>query len=104
MLLVRLLIFSSMIAATSAAATLVARDKRFPWIAGGLILAFSLPDHFYPGYVWDDYPVWYHIVYLLSILPIAVIAGTGVQRLLPTAPPAESAAQQAAATDQQQLG
>ena len=91
MLLVRLLIFSLMIAATSCVATLVAGDKRFPWITGGLILALSIPPHLYPGYVWDDYPVWYHIVYLLSILPIAVIAGASIQRLVRTAPPLESA-------------
>ena len=71
------------VCATSAVATVVAGDKRFAWIAGGLILALSIPSHLYPGYVWDDYPAWYHIVYLLSILPIAVFAGRSVQRLWP---------------------
>jgi len=75
MLFVRLFIFSSMIAATSVVAALVARSERFAWIAGGLIFAYSIPPHLYPGTVWDDYPAWYHIVYLLSILPIAVVAG-----------------------------
>jgi hypothetical protein len=75
MLFVRLLVFSTMIAATSAVAVHVARDRRFAWVAGALILAFSIPPHLYPGYVWDDYPPWYHIVYLLSIVPIAVIGG-----------------------------
>jgi hypothetical protein len=92
MLLVRLLIFSSMIAATSAVATLVSGDKRFAWVAGGLILALSVPPHLYPGHVWDDYPPWYHIVYLLSILPIAVIGGRSMRRLLPGASLAASAA------------
>jgi hypothetical protein len=91
MLFVRLFIFSSMIAATSGVATLVAGDKRFAWIAGGLILALSVPLHLYPGYAWDDYPVWYHIVYLLLILPIAVTAGRSVQRLYPAACHTESA-------------
>ena len=91
MLFVRLFIFSSMIAATSGVATLVAGDKRFAWIAGGLILALSIPPHLYPGYVWDDYPAWYHIVYLLSIFPTAVIAGRSVRRLLPAAPLAAAA-------------
>ncbi len=91
MLFVRLFIFSSMIAATSAVATIVAGDKRVAWIAGGLILALSIPSHLYPGYVWDDYPAWYHIVYLLSIVPIAVIAGRSVQRLYPAASLTESA-------------
>ena len=82
MLAVRLLIFSSMISATSGVAVLVARDKRIAWIAGVLILAFSIPSHLYPGYVWDDYPAWYHFTYLLSILPIAVLAGRLAGRLI----------------------
>ena len=83
MLFVRLVIFSSMIAATAGIATVVAGDKRLAWIAGGLILAVSIPPHLYPGTVWDDYPVWYHIVYLLSILPIALLGGSMAQRLAP---------------------
>lgn len=86
MLFVRLLIFSSMIAAAAGVATVVAGDKRVAWIAGGLILAVSIPPHLYPGTVWDDYPVWYHFVYLLSILPIAVLAGGLARRLGPTSP------------------
>jgi hypothetical protein len=75
MLLVRLVIFSGMIAATAGVAALVAGERRVAWIAGGLILALSIPPHLYPGYVWDDYPAWYHIVYLLSILPISFYGG-----------------------------
>jgi hypothetical protein len=81
MLFARLLVFSAMIAATSGVAALVAGDKRVSWVAGGIILALSLPPHLYPGYVWDDYPAWYHIVYLLSILPISVFGGRWIQRL-----------------------
>ncbi len=92
MLFVRLVIFTAMIAATAGVATLVAGDRRVAWIAGGLILALSLPPHLYPGYVWEDYPAWYHFVYLLSILPIAVYSGRLVRRVLPGAFLAESAA------------
>ena len=81
-----------MIAATAGVATLVAGDRRVAWIAGGLILALSLPPHLYPGYVWEDYPAWYHLVYLLSILPIAVYSGRLVRRVLPGAFLGESAA------------
>ena len=92
MLFVRLVIFSTMIAATAGVATLVAGDKRVSWIAGGLILALSIPPHLYPGYVWDDYPAWYHIGYLLSILPIAALAGRVVRQIIPGAFLAKSAA------------
>jgi len=99
MLFVRLVIFSAMIVATAGVATLVAGDKRVAWIAGGLILALSLPPHLYPAYVWEDYPAWYHIVYLLSILPIAAFGGRLVRRLCPGAFLVDSAAQQAAEAD-----
>jgi hypothetical protein len=85
MLFVRLVIFTAMIVATTAVATLVAGDDRVAWIAGGLILALSIPPHLYPGYVWDDYPAWYHIVYLVSILPIAAFSGRWTRRLYPGA-------------------
>lgn len=93
MLFVRLFIFSTMIAATSAVSTLVSGDRRFAWVAGVMILAFSIPAHLYPGYVWDDYPAWYHIGYLLSIVPIAVVAGASVRRLFPGAFLTESRSQ-----------
>jgi hypothetical protein len=95
MLFARLIVFSAMIAATAGVAALVAGRKRIAWIAGGLILALSLPPHLYPGYVWGDYPAWYHIVYLVSILPIAALGGRWARRLYPGAFLVSSAAQQA---------
>lgn len=85
MLLVRLVLFSTMIGAVSVTGTLVARDERFSWLGGALILAISIPPHLYPGYVWEFYPAWYHIVYLLSIIPIALIAGRLAGRHIPPA-------------------
>lgn len=75
MLFSRLLIFGSVIAASSGVAARVAGDARLAWLAGAIILAASIPSHLYPGYVWDDYPAWYHLSYLCSILPIAWVAG-----------------------------
>ena len=86
-----------MIAATSAVATRVSGNKHIPWVAGGLILALSIPPHLYPGSVWDDYPAWYHIVYLLSILPIALGAGRLTLRVFSGALSETSAAQSGAA-------
>jgi hypothetical protein len=88
-----------MIVATSSVATLVAGDKRVAWVAGGLILALSIPPHLYPGYVWDDYPAWYHITYLLSILPLALFGGQAVRRIFPGE---TAAAQQGAAAAEPQ--
>ena len=90
MLFARLSIFAALIAGAAGVATLVARDGRAAWFAGGLILLLSLPPHLY--YLWADYPAWYHFVYLLSILPIAAYSGRAVRRTLPGAFRAESAA------------
>ena len=46
-----------------------------PWLAGGIMLAASIPDHLYPGWLWDAYPAWYHLTYLAYIVPVAWIAG-----------------------------
>jgi len=100
MLFVRLLIFSSMIVATSGVATLVAGHTRIAWVVGGLILALSIPPHLYPGYVWDDYPAWYHISYLLSIVPLVILGGQAARSLFPGASRAAVAAQQGAAADE----
>jgi len=75
MLLVRLGVFSGVILATSMTAAIVARDERLAWIAGLVILALSVPPHFYPGHVWQEYPPWCHYAYLSSIPPLAILSG-----------------------------
>ncbi len=72
MLWVRLVVFSVTVIATSTTAVLVGRDERLAWLAGLAILGFSIPPHFYPGYIWHEYPPWYHYAWLLSIVPLAV--------------------------------
>jgi hypothetical protein len=32
----------------------------------------SLVDHYY---VWDQYPIWYHLVYLGYLLPLTLLGG-----------------------------
>jgi len=82
MLVSRLLIFSLTIAATSGVASFIARHKYMPIVAGVVIFMASVPDHLWPGYMWDDFPSWYHYAYLALILPIAYVAGRiGLARL-----------------------
>jgi hypothetical protein len=40
---------------------------------GYVLTAVSAVIHV--GIVWPDYPVWYHMVYLLSLVPITALAG-----------------------------
>ena len=42
-----------------------------PWVVGGVVLALFLPVHIA---IWSKFPVWYHLTFLLTIIP-AVLAG-----------------------------
>lgn len=79
MLLVRLILFAIMVAAASAVATLVSRHAWMPVLAGLVILLPSFWIHVTPP-VWEAYPVWYHVVYVAYIVPIAVCAGRAALR------------------------
>ncbi len=85
MLLARLAVGALSTAGAACVATIIARDDgRAAWWLGGLFLALSLPDHLY--FVWADYPIWYHLVYLSYLVPIAGLTGWVVGpcvRLLP---------------------
>ena len=50
----------------------ISRSGRWaPLIVGGVVLAMFLPLHIA---VWSKFPVWYHLTFLLTIVP-AVLAG-----------------------------
>jgi hypothetical protein len=84
MLIARLSIAALVTAGAACAATLVARDgERTAWWLGALFVLLSLPSHLH--YVWSEYPVWYHAVYLLSLIPIAGYSGRFVATVLPRA-------------------
>jgi len=57
----------------------VAPSSRVPaWIVGGIVLAMFVPAHIS---LWNRFPVWYHLTFLLTILP-AVLAGAAFPRSL----------------------
>ena len=80
MLLVRLVIFALTTAITSAVATVIAQQAWMPWVVGAIVLAASIPDHLYPGFVWDAFPVWYHLTYLAYVVPVAWAGGRFAHR------------------------
>lgn len=75
MLFTRLVLFAVATAAASIVATAIGPGRWMPWLAGALLFAASLPDHAFPGPVWDAYPVWYHLTYLAYLVPVAWVAG-----------------------------
>jgi hypothetical protein len=48
--------------------TKITSDKgKCAWIVGTIVFCVAAYYHFF--WVWADYPVWYHFVYLLPIMP-----------------------------------
>jgi hypothetical protein len=87
MLLARLSVAATLTMGAACAATLVAGDNgRAAVSLGAFFVAVSLPSHLY--YVWDDYPVWYHFVYLLSLVPIAWLGSRLLRTVMPLNQPA----------------
>ena len=86
MLFVRLAV-GALSAAAACGTTGVAGDKgRAAWWLGALFLVVSLPDHLYPGSAWNDYPVWYHLVYLFSLVRVTGLAARLFRNLIPSEP------------------
>ena len=56
-----------------AAGSLVAPSKSWaPWLVGFVVLAMFLSVHVQ---LWSRFPVWYHLTFLLSIVPLAGLGG-----------------------------
>lgn len=52
---------------------LVAPAKKWaPWVAGLIILLLFLPAHI--G-LWNRFPVWYHLAFLLPLAPLVALGG-----------------------------
>jgi len=68
-----------MAAATSLLAGMVvggiASSSRWaPWIVGVVTLAIFLPSHYY---LWNKFPLWYHLSFLVPLVPLVVL-GAGL--------------------------
>ena len=49
----------------------ISRPSRWaPWIVGGVVLAMFVPVHIA---IWSKFPVWYHLTFLLTIIPAVVV-------------------------------
>ena len=53
-------------------AALVARSTRAALVAGALLLVAFIPQHIM---LWDRFPVWYHMTFLLSLVPLTYAGG-----------------------------
>ena len=60
--------------------------KWAPWVVGVVILAMFLPMHVQ---LWNAFPVWYHLAFLVPLVPLVVLGGALVRNR--TAPVAATA-------------
>jgi hypothetical protein len=72
MLLVRLSISTVALLIAGWMAALVARSERGPLILGIVLLLIFIPIHVN---LWDRFPVWYHLLFLLTLVPLSILGG-----------------------------
>jgi hypothetical protein len=75
----------TMAAVTSVAAGAVVamvdpRQKWTPWIVGGIVLALFLPVHVK---LWHVFPVWYHLSFLVPLVPLVVLGASLIRNQAP---------------------
>jgi hypothetical protein len=60
--------------AAGAIVGMIAPSKRWaPWLVGLIVLAMFLPLHIS---IWDRFPVWYHLTFLVPLAPLVVFGAT----------------------------
>jgi hypothetical protein len=60
-------------AAGMAVRAIAPSSRAAPWATGVIILALFVPVHIQ---LWSKFPVWYHLTFLLSIVPLVVLGAS----------------------------
>ena len=63
-----------------AAARRMSLDRWLPMVLGGAFVVLFAPEHYR---IWDRLPVWYHLTFLGSLIPLSVLGA----RLVSVKPP-----------------
>ncbi len=70
--------------AAGAAAGLIAPSRTAPrWVLGGIILALFIPAHIQ---LWTKFPVWYHLTFLGTLVPLVALGAAFAGARLSTGP------------------
>jgi hypothetical protein len=72
MKLTRLSIGALTTLAAGAVSAVIGRSRRTAVVTGALLLLIFIPDHIS---LWNKFPVWYHLTFLSSLVPLAVVGG-----------------------------
>jgi hypothetical protein len=62
-------------------AAVAAQRSRAVWITGFILLLLFLPLHYS---IWPKFPVWYHVFFLGSLVPMTLVGGTLYRRIAET--------------------
>ncbi|HKF68694.1 MAG TPA: hypothetical protein VKB36_19230 [Vicinamibacterales bacterium] len=66
----------------------IAKRSTLVRLAPGLLLLVAfIPQHIM---LWEKFPVWYHLTFLLSLVPLTYVGGRAVSREAPSAAPSLS--------------
>ena len=57
-------------------ATIVGRNSIAPKIAAGIMVVLFVPVHYM---LWNKFPIWYHLFFLLSLIP-TILIGAALKR------------------------
>jgi hypothetical protein len=68
----------SSLAAGAVAGAIAPRGSRSPWVLGAILLAAFLPEHLLR--LWHVFPVWYHLTFLVSLVPLVVLGAQCTSR------------------------
>jgi hypothetical protein len=73
---------------------LIAPSKKWaPWLAGLVVLGMFLPVHVK---LWDRFPVWYHLSFLVPLVPLVALGATLITKARASDTPAMTDARAAA--------
>jgi hypothetical protein len=75
------------IAAGLVTAVVARRSALVSLLPGFLLLAAFIPQHVM---LWEKFPVWYHLTFLLSLVPLTYLGGTAISRGTTPAVPSRS--------------
>jgi SAM-dependent methyltransferase len=72
MKLVRLVIGAAATLAAGGAATAIAGTRAAAAITGTMLLLVFIPEHIS---LWNKFPLWYHLTFLASLIPLSMVGG-----------------------------
>lgn len=77
MKIARLIVGALSSLSAGAIASLIAPSRRgVPWLLGAIVLALFIPGHIR---IWASFPVWYHLTFLLTLVPLVALGAAMVR-------------------------